>query len=145
MTEYWVSQGNKWCDFCKIFLSNNPSSVRNHELGQRHKDNVAQRLNSLRQEKTAKEKEQKEAARALEQIEASMFGLLCLHSKKSCILVKRKPNEVIRRISLKPKQVVKILLFLKIGGSMTAHQATITMGTTVVTMIQNLDSTTVML
>ncbi|RAL49383.1 hypothetical protein DM860_012816 [Cuscuta australis] len=70
MTEYWVSQGNKWCDFCKIFLSNNPSSVRNHELGQRHKDNVAQRLNSLRQEKTAKEKEQKEAARALEQIEA---------------------------------------------------------------------------
>ncbi|CAH9107279.1 unnamed protein product [Cuscuta epithymum] len=70
MTEYWVSQGNKWCDFCKIFLSNNPSSIRNHELGQRHKDNVAQRLNTMRKEKTAKEKEQKEATRALEQIEA---------------------------------------------------------------------------
>ncbi|XP_027112447.2 zinc finger protein ZOP1-like isoform X3 [Coffea arabica] len=70
MTEFWVSQGNKWCDFCKIFISNNPSSIRNHELGQRHKDNVAQRLNSMREQKLAKEKEQKEAAHALEQIEA---------------------------------------------------------------------------
>ncbi|CAN4112243.1 unnamed protein product [Withania somnifera] len=23
MTEFWVSQGNKWCDFCKIFIANN--------------------------------------------------------------------------------------------------------------------------
>ncbi|CAK7329828.1 unnamed protein product [Dovyalis caffra] len=70
MTEYWVSQGNKWCDFCKIFLSNNPSSIRNHELGQRHKDNVAKKLDSMRKDNVTKEKQQKEAARALEQIEA---------------------------------------------------------------------------
>ncbi|XAR59473.1 hypothetical protein NMG60_11015319 [Bertholletia excelsa] len=70
MTEYWVSQGNKWCDLCKIYISNNPASIRNHELGQRHKDNVAKRLTSMRQEKVAKEKQEKEAARALEQIEA---------------------------------------------------------------------------
>ncbi|XWS68000.1 hypothetical protein CRYUN_Cryun04dG0052500 [Craigia yunnanensis] len=70
MTEFWVSQGNKWCDFCKIYLSNNPSSIRNHELGQRHKENVAKRLTTMRKESAAKEKEQKEAARALEQIEA---------------------------------------------------------------------------
>ncbi|MBA0649395.1 hypothetical protein Goklo_016964, partial [Gossypium klotzschianum] len=67
---YWVSQGNKWCDFCKIFISNNPSSIRNHELGQRHKENVAKRLTTMRKESAAKEKEQKDAARALEQIEA---------------------------------------------------------------------------
>nr|XP_025623106.1 zinc finger protein ZOP1 isoform X3 [Arachis hypogaea] len=70
MTEYWVSQGNKWCDFCKIYISNNPSSIRNHELGQRHKDNVAKRLAVMRKENATKEKEQKETARALEQIEA---------------------------------------------------------------------------
>ncbi|KAJ7967432.1 WW domain-binding protein 4 [Quillaja saponaria] len=70
MTEYWVSQGNKWCDFCKIYISNNPSSIRNHELGQRHKDSVAQRLASMRKENAAKDKEQKEAVHALEQIEA---------------------------------------------------------------------------
>ncbi|KAF8013678.1 hypothetical protein BT93_I1515 [Corymbia citriodora subsp. variegata] len=70
MTEYWVSQGNKWCDFCKIFISNNPATIRNHELGQRHKDNVAKKLNDMRKEKAAKDKEQKEAARAIQQIEA---------------------------------------------------------------------------
>ena len=68
--QFWVSQGNKWCDFCKIYISNNPSSIRNHELGQRHKENVAKRLTTMRKESAAKEKEQKEAARALEQIEA---------------------------------------------------------------------------
>lgn len=70
MTEYWVSQGNKWCEFCKIFIANNPSSIRNHDLGTRHKENVALRLTNMRKESAAKEKEQKEAARALEQIEA---------------------------------------------------------------------------
>ncbi|XP_077213279.1 C2H2 and C2HC zinc fingers superfamily protein [Tasmannia lanceolata] len=70
MTEYWVSQGNKWCDFCKIYIANNPLSIRTHELGQRHKDSVSKRLASMRKENAAKEKEQKEAARALEQIEA---------------------------------------------------------------------------
>ncbi|KAH1060582.1 hypothetical protein AAZX31_02G151600 [Glycine max] len=70
MTEYWVSQGNKWCDFCKIYISNNPGSIRNHELGQRHKDNVSKRLAAMRKDNIAKEKEQKETARAIEQIEA---------------------------------------------------------------------------
>ncbi|KAG8368329.1 hypothetical protein BUALT_Bualt15G0034300 [Buddleja alternifolia] len=70
MTEYWVSQGNKWCDTCKIYISNNPASIRNHELGQKHKDNVATRLNTMREAKAAKDKELKQSARLLEQIEA---------------------------------------------------------------------------
>ncbi|KAL2923979.1 Zinc finger protein ZOP1 [Bienertia sinuspersici] len=70
MTEYWVSQGNKWCDFCKIFISNNPATIRNHEMGQRHKDFVAQRLADMRKDKAAKEKQEKEAARTFQQIEA---------------------------------------------------------------------------
>ncbi|CAA6658870.1 unnamed protein product [Spirodela intermedia] len=70
MTMYWVSQGNKWCDFCKIYISNNPLSIRTHELGKRHKDNVTARLATMRKESAAKEKEKKEAAKALEQIES---------------------------------------------------------------------------
>ncbi|KAL6861820.1 hypothetical protein ACP4OV_017520 [Aristida adscensionis] len=70
MTEYWVSQGNKWCDFCKIFISNNPFSIRTHELGKRHKDNVTKRLSTMQKNSEAKEKEQQQAARALQQIEA---------------------------------------------------------------------------
>ncbi|KAL9225678.1 hypothetical protein vseg_001572 [Gypsophila vaccaria] len=70
MTEYWVSQGNHWCDFCKIFISNNPATIRNHELGTRHKDNVTKRIADMRKEKAAKEKQQQEDARSLQQIEA---------------------------------------------------------------------------
>lgn len=70
MTEYWVSQGNKWCDVCKIYISNNPSSIRNHELGTRHKENVTKRLANMRKENAAKDKEHKETVNALEQIEA---------------------------------------------------------------------------
>lgn len=69
MTEYWVSQGKKWCDLCKIFISNNPASIRNHDLGQRHKENVTKRLSNMREAKVAKDKETKETARVLTQIE----------------------------------------------------------------------------
>ncbi|KMZ62981.1 hypothetical protein ZOSMA_42G00220 [Zostera marina] len=70
MTEYWVSQGNKWCDFCKIFITNNPLSIRTHDLGTKHKECVAKRLSSMRKESAAKEKEQKDAVKALAQIES---------------------------------------------------------------------------
>lgn len=68
--QYWVSQPKHFCDFCKIFITNNQNTIRNHELGQRHKDAVAKRLDDTRKNKAAKEKEEKEAARAIEQIEA---------------------------------------------------------------------------
>lgn len=67
--QYWVSQGKKWCDLCKIFISNNPSSIKNHDLGQRHKDAVTKRLANMREQKVAKDKETKETARVLTQIE----------------------------------------------------------------------------
>ncbi|KAK9756562.1 hypothetical protein RND81_01G106800 [Saponaria officinalis] len=70
MTEYWVSQGNHWCDFCKLYISNNPATIRNHEQGTRHKDNVTKRIADMRKEKAAKEKQQQETARSLQQIEA---------------------------------------------------------------------------
>lgn len=70
MTEYWVSQGNKWCDQCKIFIANNPLSIRTHEQGQRHKDNVTKRLAAIRKDNAAKEKEKEQAIKALAQIEA---------------------------------------------------------------------------
>ncbi|KAB2634419.1 hypothetical protein D8674_038282 [Pyrus ussuriensis x Pyrus communis] len=64
MTEYWVSWGNKWCDFGKIYISYNPSSIRNHELGQRHKDNVAKKLADMRKEKACKGEGRKGSGKA---------------------------------------------------------------------------------
>ncbi|KAL3686817.1 hypothetical protein R1sor_013126 [Riccia sorocarpa] len=67
---YWVSQGNKWCDYCKIYISNNATSIRIHEFGQRHKDNVAKKLAAIRKDNAVKEKEKLQAAKDLEKIEA---------------------------------------------------------------------------
>ncbi|MCO5586572.1 hypothetical protein L7F22_040513 [Adiantum nelumboides] len=67
---YWVSQGNKWCDFCKIYIANNSASIRTHEAGQRHKDNVAKKLNDIRKENASKEKERQQAMKDMERIEA---------------------------------------------------------------------------
>ncbi|KAG0625500.1 hypothetical protein M758_2G060300 [Ceratodon purpureus] len=69
MTEYWVSQGKKWCDYCKIFIANNATSLRNHEIGQRHKEAMAQRLTNMRKDNIAKEKEKQQALKDLERIE----------------------------------------------------------------------------
>ncbi|BBN08085.1 WW domain-binding protein 4 [Marchantia polymorpha subsp. ruderalis] len=70
MTEYWVSQGNKWCDYCKIYIANNSTSIRTHEFGQRHKENVAKKLTAIRKDNAVKEKEKLQAAKDLEKIEA---------------------------------------------------------------------------
>ncbi|KAH7297274.1 hypothetical protein KP509_26G063000 [Ceratopteris richardii] len=70
MTEYWVSQGNKWCDFCKIYIANNAASIRTHEAGKRHKENVSKRLNDIRKENASKEKERQQALKDMDRIEA---------------------------------------------------------------------------
>lgn len=67
--QYWVSQGKKWCDYCKIFIANNATSLRNHEIGQRHKEAMAQRLTIMRKDNIAKEKEKQQALKDLERIE----------------------------------------------------------------------------
>eukprot|EP00246_Nothoceros_aenigmaticus_P003116 TRINITY_DN14062_c0_g1_i1.p1 TRINITY_DN14062_c0_g1~~TRINITY_DN14062_c0_g1_i1.p1 ORF type:complete len:270 (-),score=41.13 TRINITY_DN14062_c0_g1_i1:257-1066(-) len=70
MTEYWVSQGNKWCDYCKIFIANNATSIRTHEFGTRHKENVAKRVAAMRKDTVSKEKEKQQAIKDLTKIEA---------------------------------------------------------------------------
>uniref|UniRef100_A0A1J3EI62 WW domain-binding protein 4 n=1 Tax=Noccaea caerulescens TaxID=107243 RepID=A0A1J3EI62_NOCCA len=70
MTEYWVSQGNKWCEFCKIWIQNNPSSIRNHDLGKRHQECVDKKLTDMREKSAAKDKLLKQNEKLLQQIEA---------------------------------------------------------------------------
>ncbi|CAD5315053.1 unnamed protein product [Arabidopsis thaliana] len=70
MTEYWVSQGNKWCEFCKIWIQNNPTSIRNHDLGKRHRECVDKKLTDMRERSAAKDKELKKNEKLLQQIEA---------------------------------------------------------------------------
>lgn len=71
--QYWVSQGKKWCDYCKIYIANNATSLRNHEFGQRHKESVAQRLATMRKDNIAKEREKQQAVKDLERIEVVSY------------------------------------------------------------------------
>lgn len=69
MTEYWVSQGKKWCEYCKVFIANNAASLRNHEVGQRHKKSMAEKLAQIRKDNIAKEKEKEKALKEQERLE----------------------------------------------------------------------------
>ncbi|EFJ31767.1 hypothetical protein SELMODRAFT_440013 [Selaginella moellendorffii] len=68
--QYWVSQGNKWCEFCRIFIANNAVSIRSHELGLRHKDNVAKKVSKIHKDSINKEKEELRSIKELEHIES---------------------------------------------------------------------------
>lgn len=36
MSEFWVSQGNTWCKYCKKWISSNTHQIRQHEAGDKH-------------------------------------------------------------------------------------------------------------
>lgn len=40
-SQFWVSQSNKWCDVCKVWLKDSAQSWAVHERGMKHKENVA--------------------------------------------------------------------------------------------------------
>eukprot|EP00271_Cylindrocystis_brebissonii_P010510 TRINITY_DN2670_c0_g5_i1.p1 TRINITY_DN2670_c0_g5~~TRINITY_DN2670_c0_g5_i1.p1 ORF type:complete len:356 (-),score=103.32 TRINITY_DN2670_c0_g5_i1:136-1203(-) len=71
MTEFWVSQGQKWCESCKIFIANNGASLAMHEQGKRHKEALALRIANVRKNSVTEEREKLKAARDLQQIEAA--------------------------------------------------------------------------
>ncbi|CAL9127204.1 unnamed protein product, partial [Musa textilis] len=100
----WVSQGNKWCDFCKIYIANNTLSIRTRELGQRHKDNVAKRLATMRKESAAWEKEQKEAARAQRRATRTIWLL----SRERIPVM---DCNLIRKLQMKPSVQLRLEMF----------------------------------
>lgn len=40
MTEFWVSQSNKWCEYCRCWLKDSAQSWAVHERGAKHQENV---------------------------------------------------------------------------------------------------------
>lgn len=40
MTEFWVSQSNKWCEYCRCWLKDTAQSWAVHERGAKHQENV---------------------------------------------------------------------------------------------------------
>ena len=46
-TEYWKSNPRKFCDYCKCWFADNRPSIEFHEVGKKHKENVAKRLQEI--------------------------------------------------------------------------------------------------
>lgn len=43
LVQYWVSQSNYWCEYCKVWLKDTVQSRATHEKGVKHQENVAKR------------------------------------------------------------------------------------------------------
>eukprot|EP00193_Tetraselmis_chui_P005432 CAMPEP_0177753912 /NCGR_PEP_ID=MMETSP0491_2-20121128/1725_1 /TAXON_ID=63592 /ORGANISM="Tetraselmis chuii, Strain PLY429" /LENGTH=278 /DNA_ID=CAMNT_0019269253 /DNA_START=205 /DNA_END=1045 /DNA_ORIENTATION=+ len=69
MTEFWVSQKNHWCEFCKVWLKDTISSRATHENGMKHKENVAKKLREMRHKGDAEKKEKELLERTWKGIE----------------------------------------------------------------------------
>jgi WW domain-binding protein 4 len=69
MTEYWVSQAKFWCELCKCWLTDTPTSRANHEKGTGHKLNVQRKLRELRKRQEAENKEKEKTNAELEKLE----------------------------------------------------------------------------
>ena len=39
--QFWVSQKNKWCEYCKVWMKDTAHSWAVHERGAGHQENVA--------------------------------------------------------------------------------------------------------
>ncbi|CAJ0762325.1 17750_t:CDS:2, partial [Entrophospora sp. SA101] len=46
-SEYWISQKKHWCQYCKIYITDNKPSRNMHENGKKHKDNVEKFLRNV--------------------------------------------------------------------------------------------------
>ncbi|CAG0883995.1 unnamed protein product [Cyprideis torosa] len=57
MSEYWVSQQRRFCEFCNCWMADNKISIQLHEGGKRHKDAVEKKLRDMRKKNRKEDKE----------------------------------------------------------------------------------------
>lgn len=69
MTEYWKSQGNHFCKYCKCWISDNKVSRSIHEGGVRHKEAVEEKLSEIRRKQAAEVKTAKDETHFLKKME----------------------------------------------------------------------------
>jgi hypothetical protein len=53
-TQFWVSQGKHWCEYCKCWMSNNQKTIITHNQGPKHKEAVDKRTSPCNSRCTSK-------------------------------------------------------------------------------------------
>jgi len=69
MTEYWKSQENWFCKYCKCWVSDNPVSRQIHENGVKHKQMVEDKLSEIRRKQVTDAKSAKDESHWLKKME----------------------------------------------------------------------------
>ncbi|KAL3138161.1 hypothetical protein ABBQ38_005388 [Trebouxia sp. C0009 RCD-2024] len=60
-----------WCDYCKVWMNDNPATKATHENGLKHKDMVARKLRQMRQKQDQEKRDLVESQRSMSSIEAA--------------------------------------------------------------------------
>ncbi|KAJ3308207.1 hypothetical protein HDV04_001611 [Boothiomyces sp. JEL0838] len=70
MTDRVEKYGAKhWCEFCRIFVQNNPISRKNHDTGPKHKAQLERHLRNVYKRQDMKQKQDIKEAQMLQEIE----------------------------------------------------------------------------
>ncbi|KAJ0402935.1 hypothetical protein P43SY_005920 [Pythium insidiosum] len=69
MVDYWVSRERHYCKFCNVWMQSDKASIRHHEQGGRHKQNVDAALKAKRRDKSDAAAAERELAQQLREIE----------------------------------------------------------------------------
>ncbi|KJE88771.1 hypothetical protein CAOG_00361 [Capsaspora owczarzaki ATCC 30864] len=48
LTEYWVSNARKFCEYCRVWFADNKASIQIHERGKTHQENVQKHIDDVK-------------------------------------------------------------------------------------------------
>lgn len=93
MTEYWQSTGRKFCEICKVWYADNKISSERHEMGNKHKAMVQQRIRESGKKAAEQEKERIELQLVLSQMEQAAAAS-CREDDREKKAQQRRPPQV---------------------------------------------------
>ncbi|KAK9848656.1 hypothetical protein WJX84_002334 [Apatococcus fuscideae] len=70
MTEFWKSNPMFWCDYCKVWMQDNPHAKAVHERGIKHQERVEKKLRDMRRKAVSDKKEEELAVSTMSSIKA---------------------------------------------------------------------------
>lgn len=71
MSEYWKSQPKKFCEFCKVWITDNKPSIEFHERGKKHQENAKRKIIEVQKKGRDAQKANEQMKKDLEAIEAA--------------------------------------------------------------------------
>eukprot|EP00096_Caligus_rogercresseyi_P008711 TRINITY_DN2809_c0_g1_i1.p1 TRINITY_DN2809_c0_g1~~TRINITY_DN2809_c0_g1_i1.p1 ORF type:complete len:329 (-),score=87.29 TRINITY_DN2809_c0_g1_i1:148-1134(-) len=74
MTEYWKSQAKKFCQYCKVWITDNKASVGFHEGGKKHQLAVQNRLKEICRKGIEDSRNSRSEAAMLQQMEENALN-----------------------------------------------------------------------